>query len=71
MTNKQLHNNMGLPYLSTRITQQFKNVNEKFHKTEGALHYKIDKRSVKPRLKPRQPQYMCILLEAQEDHSDL
>jgi len=37
MRNKQLHNDTGLPYLSTWITQQFKNVQEKLHKSDGAL----------------------------------
>ncbi|KAF0768004.1 putative RNA-directed DNA polymerase [Aphis craccivora] len=37
MRNKQLHNDTGLPYLSTWITQQFKNVQEKLHKADGAL----------------------------------
>jgi len=40
MRNKQLHNDIGLPYLSTSMTQ-FKNVHKKLHKADGELHYNI------------------------------
>ncbi|KAF0770455.1 ribosome biogenesis protein TSR3 isoform X1 [Aphis craccivora] len=65
MRNKQLHNDTGLPYLSTWITQQFKNFHEKLNKADGALHYKIGRRSTNLRLKPRLPQN--ILLDSKEN----
>jgi len=68
MRNKQLHNDTGLPYLSAWITQQFKDFYEKLHKTDGALYYKIGRRSVDLRLKPRLPQ--DISFEPKEDTSD-
>jgi len=63
MRNKQLHNDTGLPHLSTGMTQQFKS----FHKVDGARHYNIGKRSTNLRLKPRLPQ--DILLDPNEDTS--
>jgi hypothetical protein len=45
MRNKQLHNDTGLPHLSTWTTQQFKSFHEKLHKVDGARHYNIGKRS--------------------------
>ena len=68
MRNKQLHNDTGLPYLSAWITQQFKSFHEKLHKADGALHYKIGRRSVNLRLKPRLSQ--DFLLEPKENTSD-
>lgn len=56
MRNKQLHNDIGLPHLSTWITQQFKNFHEKLQNVEGARHYNIGKRFTNLRLKPRLPQ---------------
>uniref|UniRef100_A0A2S2NDS0 Uncharacterized protein n=1 Tax=Schizaphis graminum TaxID=13262 RepID=A0A2S2NDS0_SCHGA len=67
MRNKQLHNNTGLPHLSTWITQQFKIFYEKHHKLDGACHYNIGKRSTNLRLKPQLPQ--DILLDPNEDTS--
>ncbi|VVC38838.1 Hypothetical protein CINCED_3A000701 [Cinara cedri] len=67
MRNKQLHNDTGIPHLSTWITQQFKNFHEKLHKVDGARHYIIGKRSTNLRLKPRLPQ--DILLDPNEDTS--
>jgi len=68
LRNKQLHNDTGLPYQSTRVTQQFKNFHKISIKFDGALHYKIGKRFTNLRLKPRLPQ--DILLEAIDDHPD-
>ena len=67
MRNKQLHNDTGLPHISTWITQQFKNFHEKLNKDDGARHYKIGRRSTNLRLKPPLPQ--DILLEPNENTS--
>jgi len=41
----QRYNYTSLPYLSTRITQKFKHFHEKLNKVDGALHYKIGRKS--------------------------
>jgi len=41
MRNKRLHNDTGLPYLSTWIINQLKNIRDILIKTEGALHSEI------------------------------
>lgn len=64
MGNKQLHNDTELPYLSTWIINQFKNFLDVANKTEEALHFKIGKKTFKPRLKPRLLQ--SINLEARK-----
>jgi len=60
LRNKQLHYDMGLPYLLTWITQQLKNLHKKLHKVDSAFHYKIGKRFTNLRLKSRLPQDILL-----------
>jgi len=56
MRNKQLHNDTGLPYISTCIVNQLKKLHEKLEKTEAVLHFNIGNKTSKQRIKLRLPQ---------------
>jgi len=61
MRNTQLHNDCtGIPYLTTWINDQFKRFHSKLNTTEGALHFKIGKRTKNRRLKSRLPQDVLL-----------
>lgn len=60
MRNTQLHNDTGIAYLTTWINEQFKKFHSKLNTTEGAVHFKIGKRTKNRRLKPRLPQDVLL-----------
>jgi len=60
MRNTQLHNDTGIPYLTTWINEQFTKFHSKLNTTEGDIHFKIGKRIKNRRLKPRLPQDVLL-----------
>lgn len=56
MRNRQIHNNTGIPLISTWIKTQFKNFNAKLKESDGGRHYQLGSKTQNMRLKPRLPQ---------------
>ena len=56
MRNRQIHNDTGIPLISTWIKTQFKNFHAKLKESDGGRHYQLGNKTQNRRLKPRLPQ---------------
>jgi len=53
MRNRQIHNDTGIPLISTWIKTQFKNFHAKLKESHGGGHYQLGSKTQNRWLKPR------------------
>jgi len=56
MRNRQIHNDTGIPLISTWIKTQFNNFHAKLKESDGGRHYQLGSKTLNRWLKPRLPQ---------------
>jgi hypothetical protein len=53
MRNRQIHNDTGIPLISTWIKTQFKNFHANLKESDGGHHYQLGSKAQNRRLQPR------------------